>query len=114
MLDPNGGFTLYVSNQIYAIDHVDVRVEIDGELVVSDYFDVGTQHTFVSFKLSLAKGRHTIRIWPEKGDADLPTEFELKDHDVGVTTYSYNPKSDDGSNAQRFDFSTQKGPLKIM
>jgi len=114
LLDPNGGFTLYVSNQSFAIDPIDVRVEIDGELVVSDSFHVGTQHTFVPFKLSLSQGKHTIRIWSVKGKAHLSAEMELTDHDVGVVTYWYYPKSHYSPTPRKFDFRTQKGPLMIM
>jgi hypothetical protein len=113
LLDANGAFTLFVSNQSCAIDPVDVRVEIDGELVVSDYFHVGTQHHFVPCRLSLPQGKHRVRIWSAKGDADLSTEFELKDHDVGVVTYWYYPESHYNPTPRKFDFSTQKGPLMI-
>lgn len=113
LLNPNGGFTLFVTNQSFAIDPVDVRVEIDGELVVSDYFSVGTQHTVVPFKLSLSKGKHRIRIWSTKGDAQLTTDFELEDHDVGVVTYWYYPKSHYSPTPRQFDFGTLKGPLMI-
>jgi hypothetical protein len=109
LLDPKGGFTLYISNQSYAIDPVDVRVQIDGALVVSDYFEVGTQHSFRSFQLSLSKGKHKIRIWSVKGDAELSREFELKDQDIGVVTYWYYPKS----TPKKFDFNIQKRPLRI-
>lgn len=114
LLDPDGGFTLYVSNQSFAINPVDVLIEIDGELVVSDYFRVGTQHTFVPFKLSLSKGKHWIRIWSKKGDSELSTEFDLNDHEVGVVTFWYYPKSHYNSTPRKFEFSTQKGPLMIM
>lgn len=114
LLDPNGAFTLFVSNQSFAINPVDVRVEIDGELVISDYFPVGTQHTFIPFKLSLAEGKHRIRVWSEKGDAEKVAEFEVKDHDVGVVTYWYYPKSHYNATPRKFEFSTQKGPLLIM
>ncbi len=114
LLDSNGCFTLFVSNQSFKIDPVDVRVEIDGELVVSAYFWVGSQHTFVPFTLSLSKGAHRIHIWSTKGDAELSTEFELEDHDVGVITYWYYPKSHYEPTPRHFNFGTQKGPLLIM
>jgi len=114
LLTPNGGFTLFVSNQSFAIDPVDVRVEIDGELVVSDYFRVGTQHTFVPFKLSLSVGKHRIHIWSTKGGAQLMEEFEIKDQYVGVVTYWYYPRSHYSPTPRKFKFRTQNGPLTIM
>ena len=114
LLDPQGSFTLYVSNQSFAISPVDVRVEIDGELVVSDFFPVGTGHSFRSFKLSLAKGKHEIRIWSVRGGAEQAKAFELKDHDVGDIAYWYYPRSHYNPTPRKFDFRTQKGPLRMM
>jgi len=113
LLDPNGGFTLYVSNQSFAIDPVDVRVEIDGGLVVSDYFHVGNQHRFVASKLSLPQGKHRIRIWSVKGGTQLSEDFELKGEDVGVVTYWYYPESHYQPTPRKFNFGIQKGPLGI-
>jgi hypothetical protein len=114
LLNPNGGFTLFVSNQSFAIDPVDVRVEIDGELAVSDYFRVGTQHTYVPFQLSLPEGKHHIRIWSTKGGTQLEKEFDIKDQYVGVVTYWYYPRSHYSPTPRRFEFRTQNGPLTIM
>jgi hypothetical protein len=113
LLDPNGNFTLYVSNQSFAIDPVDVRVEIDGELVVSEYFKVGSQHSFKTFRLFLSKGTHRIHIWSEKGEANLTKEFELKDYDKGVVTYFYYPDTHYSPTPRQLHFEIHKGPLMI-
>jgi hypothetical protein len=113
-LDPNGIVTLYVSNQSFAVDPVDIRVEIDNELVVSEYFRVETQHSFEPFKLSLPQGKHIIHVWSIKGQADMQTEFEMLDNDVAVITYWYNPKSKNNSYPRHFGFKIQKSPLIIM
>ena len=110
---PNIQFTLYISNQSLAIDSVDIQVEIDGEMVVSDNFYIGSAHTFVPFELSLEQGMHKIDIWTVRGDADLSTEFELVDHDTGVIMDWYHPKSYFNSTPPKFDFLTQKGPPAI-
>ena len=113
LLDPNGKFTLFVSNQSYAIDPVDIRVTIDGELIISAYFNVGTQHSNFPFKLSLPPGTHRIRAWSVKGNAELEKEFNPGDHDVGVITYFYYPKSHSDPTPRQLNFRTQKGPLMI-
>jgi ankyrin repeat protein len=113
LLDANGNFTLYVSNASFAISPVDVRVEIDGELVVSDYFDVVDQHRVEMFRLSLSKGKHKIQIWSEKGGAQLKTEFEYKDHDLGVIEYWYYPKSHYMPTPKQFSFRIQRPPFLI-
>jgi hypothetical protein len=113
LLNPNGNFVLAISNQSFANSPVDVRVEIDGELVVSDYFKVGSQHTWAGFRLSLSKGKHRIRIWSEKGGAELAEEFEFKNHDLGVIEYWYYPESHYSPTSRHFSFRTQKSPLII-
>jgi hypothetical protein len=111
LLDPNGNFTLYVTNQSYAIDRVDIRVEIDDALVVSEYFNVGTQHTFEPFKLTLSQGMHKIHVWSELGDVELTDDFDTTDHDVGVAMFWHNPKAEVSPN-RRIDFNTQVGPFQ--
>lgn len=86
-------------------------MEIDGELVISDYFWVGNQHIYVPFKLSLSEGKHRIRIWSEKGDAEMAAAFELKDHGVGEITFWCYPERNDHPTLQ---FDTKKGPLIIV
>lgn len=113
LLDPNGNFTLYVSNQSFAIDPVDVRIHLDGELVVSDYFHVEDQHTFVPFKLSVAKGKHHIKVWSDKGDAEIERDFELADQDIAVVMYWYYPKSHYNPTARQLHLEIRKGPLMI-
>jgi hypothetical protein len=113
LLDPKGVFTLFISNQSFAVDPVDVHVEIDGEIVVRDYFRVGTQHTFVPFQMNLTQGKHKIKIWSERGKAELTQEFDLRDQDIGVVEFWYYPDSHYDPTPRSFSFSTRKGPLLI-
>ena len=114
LIDPNGNFTLFVSNQSFAIDRVDVRIQLDGELVICDYFHVGDQHAFYPFTLSLAKGKHHIKVWSVKGNAQIEKDFELTDQDIAVITYWYYPKSHYQPTDRKFGFETRKGPLMIQ
>jgi hypothetical protein len=113
LLDPHGSFVLYVGNGS-EISPVDIRVEIDGELVVSDYFSGGhlADTTYAHFALSLSKGKHRIHIWSEKGNADLTKEFEAKNNNIGVIEYIYNtnPRSYP-TTPRHFNFYTRKHPL---
>jgi hypothetical protein len=112
-LGPDGNFVLYVTNQSYALDRVDIRVEIDGELVVSDYFEVGSQHNFVKFKLSLTKGKHSIHAWSEKGEVELSTDFEFTDEHGGTVMFWHNPDSVASPN-RYIHYTIEKEPLRIM
>ena len=115
LLDENEEFSLYVSNQSFAIKNVDISVEVDGELVISEYFNVGTQHTFKEFKLALKPDKHRIHAWSNKGEAETSSEFEVKEGDIGVLTYLYSRKSKHGDPLpKQITFSVGKGPLQIM
>jgi hypothetical protein len=54
-----GNFTLYVSNQSFAIDPVDINVYFDDTLVVVRDFEVGSQHNWHEFEVVLTPGAHT-------------------------------------------------------
>ena len=113
LLKTSGNFTLFVTNQSFAIDPVDVHVEIDGQLVVNDSFPVGDAHHFVPFQLSLAKGQHRMRVWSERGGATLSEVFTLNNEDIGVVTYWYSPPPHYEPAPRQFDFELRKGPLHI-
>ena len=51
---------LYVSNQSFQHPSISVDVEIDHARVVSQTFEVGTQHNVVAFNLSLPTGEHLL------------------------------------------------------
>jgi len=109
----NVQFTLYISNQSFIIDPVDIQVEMDGIIVVNDKFYVEDQHTFIPSELSLRQGMHQIRIWSVKGNAELSTEFELIDQDMAMITYWHSPNSIFDPTTPGFEFVTGRGPLLI-
>jgi hypothetical protein len=53
-----GNFILYVSNQSFALDPVDIKVYIDGFLVVNRDFYVKGQHNWIRFQFQLGGGTH--------------------------------------------------------
>ena len=111
LLDPNGSFTLYVSNQSFAISQVDIQVEIDGEVVVREYFDVADQHNWKAFKLSLSAGQHLLKASSVKGNADLSREFYVTDEHWAVVGYWYYPKSHYNPTPKKFTFNIQDTPI---
>jgi hypothetical protein len=85
--DPN--FTLYLSNQSFSISPVAIEVRVDGELVVSDSFDVGSQHTWTPFEIALAPGvSHDIEATSGSVDRPLVESVTVADdHDFGVINF---------------------------
>jgi len=107
-------FTLWVSNQSFAITPVDIQIEVDGKLVAKGLFHVETQHTIIPFGLNLRPGKHSIHIWSEKGMAEKKMEFEIQDQNVGIVEYWYYPDDHYHPTPKNFTFRIQNEPLGIM
>jgi hypothetical protein len=58
----HGNFVLYVTNQSFAVDPVDVRVYIDGQRAVDQKFASLAGHNFVRFEFQIEEGKHTLRM----------------------------------------------------
>lgn len=69
--------TLYVANQSFDVNPVDIKVTIDGATVVTDAFYAGEGYNWRRFDLRLAAGRHVLRAMTRKGSAALKREFDV-------------------------------------
>ncbi len=87
----DGNFILYVSNQSFALDPVDVKIYIDNVLAVNQYFYVKEQHTWVSFHFQLGSGLHTIRAMSILGSSDQKASFMLPDYPWCVADFWFYP-----------------------
>lgn len=89
---------LYVSNQSFEHDRVDIAVRIDDVLVVDQHFDVEGQHTWVEFLIDLPPGDHTLELTSstDVGSSEQLTIPEGETRWV-VVDYWYYPDQDDGS-----------------
>lgn len=114
--DTNGNFHLYVFNRSFTISPVDIKVFIDGKLVVKGNFDAGSQHSYQPFVLKLSPGRHKIVAESSNGYARLKQTFEVKDKLWASLVYSYNPKTEGGVQASppRFYFDVKKKPMFFL
>ena len=104
LLDPAGNAVLYVSNQSFAIDPVDIQIWIDGECVVRDYFEVKNQHNWRPFRLRLSEGAHQLTAKSEKGDADLTKPFTVPGNRWAVVSFWYYPRTHYDPTPRHFSF----------
>lgn len=114
-LQTNANFALHVTNQSFTNSNIDISVEIDGNLLISEHFKVGDQHRYKTFWIALESGEHQLRVWSNKGDATLDMNFTVQDEDNAVLAYWYSPRPKYGNpRPESFSFKLRKGPLIIM
>lgn len=112
--DENGNFALHVSSQSFAINPVDIKIYIDNRIAVNQDFYVGTGHSYNSYRFSLSKGQHNIKIESQKGDAVLEEKFEITDKHSGVVYYWYYPETHYSPTPKHFTFNFgEDKPLMI-
>ena len=107
----DGNFTLYVSNQSFDIDPVDIDIRIDGRLAVSDEFYVEGQHSWHTFKFALGTGSHRITARSDLGAAALDESFLVEgDHWAVVDFWYYGPSHYEPT-PQQFSFLISDEPI---
>lgn len=111
--DPNGNLILYVANQSFDEDPVDITVWIDGVKAVESDFYVKDQHNWIMHRFNLAPGRHKLTVKSKKGQASLEKEFEIADKHWAVIDYWYYPTTSRGAGPtpRKFDFLIQDSPI---
>ena len=114
---PTGNFVLYVSNQSFDVNPVDITVHIDGKKAIEGDFDVKgkriAQHNWIMHRFNLAPGRHRLTAKSKKGEASLQKEFEITDKHWAVIDYWYYPtlRGGAGPTPRHFSFSVQDKPI---
>jgi hypothetical protein len=86
--DPN--FTLFVSNQSFAVTPAEISVYLDGELAVEGDFEVGSQHTWLDFDFRLAPGAHELKSVTKNGARIVALTWPVEisdDRDFGVLAF---------------------------
>ena len=109
-------FTLYVSNQSFEVDPVDIEVEVDGEVVASREFDVGdearAQHEWRQFRVELEAGEHRIAASSRRGEARLASRFEIDGPRWATLAYWSQPTSSGKEeDARRFTLEFSDRPI---
>jgi hypothetical protein len=100
-------FTLYVSNQSFERDTVDIKVVIDGRTAVDGDFAVEDQHNWVEYRFDLEDGQHTLRAESVRGDAVLEVGFKVKGNRWAVVDYW----CCNGDGEPRFTFLVKPQPI---
>lgn len=111
ILDPQGNVVLYVSNQSLDLERVDIAIEVDGQPVLDQYFNVGSQHNFKQFILRLASGRHVLTAQSIKGKASLKKSFFVTGKRWVAVDYWYYTKEHGTPLPRQFDFRIQDQPM---
>lgn len=85
-------FTLFVSNQSFALDPVDIAIELDGRPAVTGDFAVEGQHTWIRFDFGLTAGVHRIvATTADVNDVVLDQTFDMTARKYGVVMFWYYP-----------------------
>ncbi len=90
---PPPNFTLFISNQSFAMSNVDIRVSIDNVIVVNDRFPVEDQHYWRGFPISLSTGTHTLEATTQTGSTNLQTEITINSNHSALLEFWYYPDS---------------------
>ena len=85
-------FVFVVSNQSFSTPIVDIKVAIDGSVIVDQDFKVRKQPNWIEFSTKLSKGAHTLNIESEKGNASLQMEIFVPGNCFGSVFYHHDPK----------------------
>ena len=112
--NPNGNFTLYVSNQSLDIEKVDIHIMIDGQPVVYEYFKVKNQHNRKKWVLKLPEGEHTIVAETSLGEINLKQQFDVKGKQWGVLNFWASEKTVQTEEHPHFSFKISDTPIGFL
>ena len=100
---------LWVSNQSFEDDPVEVTIAIDGVAVVSEPFEVEGQHSWILFPITAPPGNRVLTATSDTG-ATLEQRFTLPEQGLrhAVVDYWYYPDDQAG---RHFSWLIQKRPV---
>jgi hypothetical protein len=104
-------FTLHVTNQSFALDVVDIAVELDGRPAVRGDFEVGSQHTIHTFRFALEPGQHRLRAFTRRGGASLAETFTIDGEAHGALLFWYSPNAVGEPRTAYLSFGSSSEPI---
>lgn len=96
---------LWVSNQSFDVDPVDIQVYVDDQQAVCDTFRVESQHTWILYELMVDPGQHTIKAVSQDGEAELIEATDIPDERWALVQFW----TEEGRNF--FTFAIQDEPI---
>lgn len=103
-------FTLFVSNQSFDLDPVDIAVNLDNQLAVTGDFQVGSQHSWFKFEFGLAPGNHNIFVTTADADTALDKPFVMDDRKYGVLNFWFYAAGSPEPTPPQFSFTLTDDP----
>ena len=103
--------TLYVANQSFDVNPVDIKITIDGKTVAKGTFYAGEGHSWRRYDVRLAPGRHVLRAMTRKGAAALKREFDVAGPRWAAVAYRNVSPSRGGRTVRHFAFAIRDSPF---
>lgn len=99
---------LWVSNQSFADDLVDLTISIDGVQIVDQRFSVGNQHNWILFPIDAPPGPHVLKATSDSG-AETTNTFHLPERGKRHAVVDYWQDREKGS--PRITWQIQSKPM---
>ena len=103
--------TLYVANQSFVVNPVDIKITIDGKKVAAGTFLAGEGRSWRRYVVRLAAGRHVLRALTRKGGAALKREFDVTGPRWAAVAYRNVSPSRGGRTIPYFAFAIRDRPF---
>jgi hypothetical protein len=104
--------TLYVANQSFDVNPVDIKVTVDGATVAAGTFYAGEGRRWRRYVVRLAAGRHVLRASTRKGAAALRREFDVAGPRWMAVAYRNVSPSRGGRTIRHFAFAIRAKPFR--
>lgn len=103
--------TLYVANQSFVVNPVDIKITIDGKVVAAGTFLAGYGRSWRRYDVRLTPGRHILRAMTRKGSAALKREFDVTGPRWAAVAYRNVSPSRGGRTVRHFAFAIRDRPF---
>lgn len=113
-LASEGNLVLYVSNQSFDVDPIEITIEIDGVQLIDQAFEVESQHNWQEFVVQLSPGSHTLKARSPATGAVLVEDFVLEDRHWAVVDFWYHDGSSGSPVDPMFTFHTDDKPIRFQ